>query len=173
MPDYRRYYIPNAIVFITCVTRDRLSYLRESADVELLFNTMRSVQAIHPFHLLAYAILPDHFHWLMYVSSGHDTFSSIMHSVKRNFTLNYRKAHQIGVTFSVWQARFWDHVIRDESDFRNHFDYIHWNPVKHGLVGRPEEWTHSTYRYWLERGYYGSGWGHAEEPVNMRDMSFE
>ncbi len=173
MPDYRRYYIPNAIVFITCVTHDRLPYLRELSNVELLFNTMRSVQVIHPFRLLAYVILPDHFHWLMYVSPDHDTFSSILHSVKRNFTLNYKEVHQIDVAFNVWQARFWDHVIRDECDFKNHFDYIHWNPVKHRLVERPEDWTHSTYQHWLEHGYYEIGWGHTNEPINTREMNLE
>ena len=173
MPDYRRYYIPNAILFITCVTRERQPFLRERSDVELLLSTMRAVQAIHPFRLLAYVILPDHFHWLMHVSSGHDTFSSVLHSIKRNFTLNYKQAHQISGVCNVWQARFWDHVIRDECDFKNHFDYIHWNPVKHGFVSRPENWIYSTYRHWLEHGYYEKGWGHTDEPSNTREMSFE
>ncbi|MGZ8143456.1 MAG: REP-associated tyrosine transposase [Methylosarcina sp.] len=33
---------------------------------------------------------------------------------------------------SLWQRRFWDHLIRDEADYQVHLDYIHWNPVKHG-----------------------------------------
>lgn len=173
MPDYRRYYIPNAIVFITCVTRDRLPFLHDERNVQLLLETMRRVQEIHPFHLLAYVFLPDHFHWLMLVDPGCDTFSTILHSVKRNFTLNYKKAHQIDTAFNAWQDRFWDHIVRDDQDFKNHFDYIHWNPVKHGLTMRPEDWAHSTYRHWLERGYYETGWGGTAEPDNTREMNLE
>jgi len=62
MPNFRRYYIPHAIVFIMGVTRDRIPYLKPEDDIELFWETMRLVQDIHPFHLLAYVILPDHFH---------------------------------------------------------------------------------------------------------------
>lgn len=47
-----------------------------------------------------------------------------------------------------WQKGFWDHVIRDEADFQRHLDYIHYNPVKHGLVQRPEDWPYSSYSAW-------------------------
>ena len=83
MPDYRRYYIPDAIVFITCVTRDRIPYLRRKEDLSLFWETLRRVQQQHPFRLLAFIILPDHFHWLMRVDDPEGNFSTIMHSIKR------------------------------------------------------------------------------------------
>jgi putative transposase len=64
-------------------------------------------------------------------------------------------------------------VIRDGEDLENHFDYVHWNPVKHGYVRRPEEWRDSTFVYWLERGYYEPDWAHEGEPVNIAQMDFE
>jgi len=158
MPNFRRYYIRDAIVFITCVTRDRIPYLEPHDNLELFWETMRRVQTMHPFRLLAYVILPDHFHWLMRVGDPSGNFSTVLHSVKRNFTLNFKKAHGITSPLSLWQDRFWDHVIRDEQDLNNHFDYIHWNPVKHGYVERPEDWAQSTYLFWVERGYYEPGW---------------
>ena len=88
MPNFRRYYVPNAIVFITGVTRDRVRYLEPERDVSLLFGTLRCVRDLHPFRLLAYVILPDHFHWLMRVDDASGNFSKVMHSVKRNYTLN-------------------------------------------------------------------------------------
>ncbi len=173
MPDYRRYYIPNSLVFITCVTYHRQPHFEDTTHVQLLFDTLRRVQAIHPFRLLAYAILPEHFHWLMRADEVATTFSAVMHSVKRNYVLNLKKAEGNAGPVAVWQERFWDHVIRDESDFKRHFDYIHWNPVKHGLVPRPEDWPHSTYRHWLERGYYETGWGHTAEPRDLSGLDFE
>jgi REP element-mobilizing transposase RayT len=35
---------------------------------------------------------------------------------------------------TIWQRRFWEHLVHDYADFERHFNYIHYNPVKHGLV---------------------------------------
>ena len=173
MPNFTRYYIPNAIVFITAVTNDRYPYLESKQDINLFLETIRKVREFHPFRLLAYVILPDHFHWLMKVDDPAGDFSQVMHSIKRNFTLNYKKEHNKKTPISIWQKRFWDHVIRDEKDLEHHFDYIHWNPIKHGYVQRPEEWPNSTYQFWLEREFYESGWGWLKEPDNIIGMDME
>lgn len=173
MPNFRRYYIPNAITFITGVTHDRVPYLGNEKNLRLFWETMRRVQEFHPFNLLVYVILPDHFHWLMRVDDKDGNFSDVLQSIKRNYTINFKKQREITRSFSLWQARFWDHVIRDENDLNDHFDYIHWNPVKHGYVQRPEDWTQSTYLFWLERGYYELGWGWDNEPSNIVGLDFE
>ncbi len=173
MHNVNRYYVPGAIVFITSVTKDRIPYLRAENDVSLFFETLRRVQRIHPFRLLAYVVLPDHFHWLMRADNASGNFSVILHSIKRNFTFNYKAAHGISDSFSLWQARFWDHLIRDERDLERHFDYIHWNPVKHGYVQYPDEWPHSTYKHWFDLNCYEPAWGRQGEPQNIVDMNFE
>jgi len=66
---------------------------------------------------------------------------------KRNYTLNCKRAHGFSTPLKLWQARFWDHVIRDGRDLERHFDYIHDNPVKHGCVKWPEDWGESTYSH--------------------------
>jgi len=58
----------------------------------------------------------------------------------------------------VWQRRFWEHTIRDEEDLEAHFDYIHYNPVKHGLVQRPHEWPWSSFHRWVRAGQYPIDW---------------
>ena len=175
MPNFRRYYVPNAIVFITAVTNDRIPYLGAEDDLALFWQTLRRVQEIHPFSLLAHVTLPEHFHWLLWVRGQNGNFSTILHSLKRNYTINYKRAHGIGITSSLhlWQDRFWDHVIRDGRDLERHFDYIHYNPIKHRYVRRPEDWAQSTYVHWLEREYYELGWGHAGEPESVVGMEYE
>jgi putative transposase len=64
-------------------------------------------------------------------------------------------------------------VIRDEDDLNNHFDYIHWNPVKHRLVLCSEDWAQSTSLRWRKRGYYELNWGRGGEPSNIEDMHME
>ncbi|MBI5604334.1 MAG: transposase [Deltaproteobacteria bacterium] len=58
----------------------------------------------------------------------------------------------------IWQRRFWEHTIRDERDYRNHCDYIHYNPVKHGLVKYPRDWPHSSFHEFVEKGLYPESW---------------
>ena len=59
----------------------------------------------------------------------------------------------------VWQPKFWEHTIEDEDDFERHFDYIHYNPVKHGHVKCPEDWPWSSFHRWVRAGVYPEHWG--------------
>jgi putative transposase len=63
-------------------------------------------------------------------------------------------------------------VIRNDKDFKIHLDYIHYNPVKHGYVTKPETWRHSTYLEWVEKGAYEIGWGH-KGIEDLEKLSFE
>jgi putative transposase len=60
---------------------------------------------------------------------------------------------------TVWQRRFWEHTIRDDQDLAKHFDYIHYNPVKHGLVQRVRDWPHSSFHRFVKEGMYSLDWG--------------
>lgn len=59
----------------------------------------------------------------------------------------------------IWQRRFWEHTIRDMEDYHRHLDYIHFNPVKHGLVENAAEWSWSSFQRYASRGYDASDWG--------------
>lgn len=85
-----------------------------------------------------------------------------MHSLKPSFTKAYKRAIGFTGRMNFWQMRFWDHIIRDEVDLQRHLDYIHYNPVKHGWVAKPEDWPHSSFLAWKERGAYTDGWGWSE-----------
>lgn len=71
---------------------------------------------------------------------------------------------------TIWQRRFWEHMIRDESDFRRHMDYIHYNPVKHGYVNSVAEWPHSTFHRHVKDGIYPEDWGGNAEATQDADF---
>jgi putative transposase len=100
-------------------------------------------------------------------------FSIIIKSIKWNYTLNYKKAHHISTSFSLWQRGFWDHIIRDEQDLKNHIDYIHWNPLKHRVAKFPQNWKYSTYQFWVDCGFYSSHAVIIEPPSNILKMDLE
>lgn len=65
----------------------------------------------------------------------------------------------------MWQRRYWEHTLRDEDDFARHVDYIHRNPLKHGLVSRVVDWPLSSFHRYVEAGIYPSDWCGVEEDV--------
>ncbi len=156
--NFRRYYVPGSTVFITQVVEGRVPAFSDAALVALLRATLHTVKQLHPFTLAAYAFMPDHVHLLFSPAAG-GNFSQIMHSLKPNFTKAYKQKVGLSGSLKFWQRRFWDHVIRDEMDFARHLDYVHYNPVKHGLVARPEDWPHTSFTVWKARGAYPEGWG--------------
>ncbi|TAK94201.1 transposase, partial [Patescibacteria group bacterium] len=58
----------------------------------------------------------------------------------------------------LWQRRFWEHLIRDDEDYQHHFDYIHYNPVKHGYVQQAMDWPYSSFHLWVKRKVYPEHW---------------
>ena len=60
-------------------------------------------------------------------------------------------------------ADFWEHMIRDHQDFINHVEYIHYNPVKHGLVTSPKDWQYSSFHRYVQGGLYDEMWGAGDE----------
>jgi putative transposase len=58
----------------------------------------------------------------------------------------------------IWQRRYWEHLVRDEEDYARHVDYIHYNPVKHGLVTQVKDWPYSTFSRWVRQGVYTEAW---------------
>lgn len=166
--NFRRYYVPGQAVFITQVVQYREPVFKETQYILLLREILHNVKALHPFVMLGYVFLPDHFHILIQ-PTGESDFSKIMQSLKSNFTKVYKK--RLGLlpsqSMKFWQKRFWDHVVRDDRDLENHLHYIHYNPVKHGYVKQPEDWQDSSYLAWVERGLYPHGfiW---DEPGDMK-----
>ena len=151
----RRWYVPNAVYFITSVLQGRQPLFADAFPLALLRDTIRHTKIHHPFTMVAYAFLPDHFHFLILVPET-TNISKLMQSIHRNFTLDYKKILGIATPLHLWQRGFWDHVTRDEHDLERHFDYIHYNPAKHGLVSKPSDYPHSSFLEYVKRGWYGA-----------------
>jgi putative transposase len=126
------------------------------------------VKARHPFEIDAFVIMPDHLHMVWSLPEGDTGYSMRWNLIKAMFTRNHLRGQPMPNRSesriakreqAVWQRRFCEHLIRDEADFSNHLDYIHLNPVQHGLVARPAQWPHSSFAIWVKRGRYDPDWG--------------
>ena len=167
MPEYRRVLVPGGTYFFTVVTYERIDLLIDQEERDLLLNVWEDVGSRHPFEIVAYCILPNHFHMVMTLPENDSNFSMRIREIKRLFTLQYTGdcPNHINASrikrkeSSVWQRRFWEHVIRDEDDLKNHIEYVHFNPVKHGLVERVYDWESSSFHSYVVDGFYEPRWG--------------
>jgi len=155
MKTLRRCILTDATFFVTVVTYERNPILLKEPDI--------FAKAWRGRELEAWVILPDHFHAVLNV--GQESVSDILHRFKLSYSRRFRLRHGPG---RVWQNRFWEHVVRDQEDLNRHVDYIHYNPVHHGVVADPFAYDQSSATLWLERGYYQRDWG-VREPISFEE----
>ena len=163
MVRYRRNFVAGGTYFFTVSLADRKSQAL-TEHVDALRAAMRETRNAHPFTVNAVVILPDHLHMAMTLPDGDANYSSRLSHIKRSFTEAVLKSgvpvvrHRNG-ELALWQRRFWEHTIRDDGDFERHVDYVHFNPVRHGLVGRACEWPYSSFHRYVRDGLVPRDWG--------------
>lgn len=149
--------------FITATLNDRSS--RALVDhIGALRVALRLTRRRYPFGIDAMVVLPDHLHIIMTLPNGDSGFSIRWSLIKRRFThallsTGTRLPRHRNGEAALWQRRFWEHTIRDDRDFERHIDYIHFNPVKHGLVGRVLDWPYSSFHGYVRLGVLPQDWG--------------
>ena len=144
----KHFYLENHAYFITTVTSQRQRFFADNDNCNILLRVLRFYRYRLNFRIFGYVILPDHFHVVIQVPEN-KSISSIMHGIKRGsaFQIN-RNLNRRG---PVWQAGYYEHVIRDEKDLKGRLDYIHKNPLKTGLVKDLDKYKYSSYRsYYLD-----------------------
>ncbi|APZ43962.1 REP-associated tyrosine transposase [Acidihalobacter ferrooxydans] len=172
MSRYRRPEIPGGVFFFTVVTCNRRPVFTTDESVNALRAAFRRVRHARPFAIDAMVVLPDHLHCIWRLPEGDSDFSGRWREIKKATSRTLAPQSNTRKERSIWQRRFWDHAIRDETDWQHHLDYIHYNPVKHGHAERPDAWPWSSFRRWQERGAYPHDWGRSE-PAEIADMNCE
>jgi putative transposase len=163
MPNYRRAFVPGGCWFFTANLLDRRSRLLTD-EIEALREATRRTLARLPFHIDAFVVLPDHIHTIWTLPSGDPDFSTRWRSIKIQFSKSIPKTERLNRVRrargerAIWQRRFWEHLIRDEEDYRQHVEYCYINPVKHGLVTRVRDWPFSSFHRDVTAGLFPEDW---------------
>jgi putative transposase len=176
MPNYRRTYVPGGCYFFTVALAERKGGLSLVAQVDQLRAAFRYAKSRRPFVVEAIVVLPDHLHTIWRLPEGDADFSVRWNLLKGTFSRSippgeHRSASRIAKRErGIWQRRCWEHVIRDELDLERHFDYVHFNAVKHGYVDNPFAWPHSSFRRFVEKGWYDRDW---IVPDRVKELTLE
>jgi putative transposase len=100
------------------------------------------------YRLLAWVVMPNHVH-VLFQPMDDCTVAQIVASWKKfsaRQICDYWRTQALTLRGPVWHREYWDRYIRHEGHFARVIDYIHSNPVKAGLVAKPEDWPWSSAR---------------------------
>ncbi|MBI5889464.1 MAG: transposase [Nitrosomonadales bacterium] len=157
MTNYRRSNVAGASYFFTVNLADRSQSLL-TEHIASLRSVFEYTRQRHPFTVDAFVILPEHIHAIWTLPESNSDFALRWRLIKFAFSRslphveNRSKSRISKGERGIWQRRYWEHLIRDEADFARHVDYIHINPVKHGLVPRVVDWPLSSFHRYVREG---------------------
>jgi putative transposase len=159
---YRRNRVAGGTYFFTVTLRDRSSEILIER-IDLLRASFRVVKESRPFSVNAIAILPDHLHTLWTLPAGDNDYPGRWRAIKSMFTRGCIKKGIImrrnaKGEYDLWRRRYWEHTIRNDIDYERHVNYIHYNPVKHGLVKNVSDWPYSSFHHYVRSGILNSNW---------------
>lgn len=160
----RRASVAGGTYFFTVNLADRdRALLADHAAV--LRDSIRTVKVRHPFEIDAMVILPDHLHTVWTLPAGDADYPTRWALIKAGFSRNLppterrNPSRQSQGERGMWQRRYWEHQIRDDSDLARHVDYIQYNPVKHGYVSRAADRPQSSIHRYIQEGLMTADWG--------------
>lgn len=169
MANYRRNYVPGGSYFFTLVTHLRRPIFEAPMARRFLRSAIMDQRRKRPFQIVAICLLPDHLHTVWTLPQDDSDYSLRWKRIKEDFTAQWlahggeeghrSQSRSTKQERAVWQRRFWEHTIEDDRDLKRCVDYIHWNPRKHNLVRRVQDWRWSSFHRFVGRGEYDIEWG--------------
>jgi len=161
---YRRAMVEGATFFFTVNLAERSSRILVDRVGDLP-EVARRVREEHPFVIIAWVVNADHIDAIWRRPENDADYSTRWALIKTGFSRAVPKTEQIRYSRErkgergIWQRRFWEHLIRNDTDLQWHVDYTHYDPLKHGYVRRAVDWPFSSIHRYVRLGWVSSDWG--------------
>ena len=162
-----RFNIPGHVHELTFSCFKNRPFLSDDQYCSLVAKAVLLAKQRHSLHLLAYVFMPNHVHLLIYPDETPYDIAKILQTIKqsssRRVMIDVRKSSLALLDqfysgnntrpYQFWQSGGgYDRNIVSHKALRNSIDYIHYNPVRAGLVESPEQWQWSSFRDWAGLG---------------------
>jgi putative transposase len=147
----RRWYGGGDLHYITCSCYRRQPFLGSASRRDLFLKIFEEVRQKYEFQVVGYVVMPEHIH-LLIGEPDDGSVAIIMQVLKQRVSrqglakARARLAEAAPPAF--WHTRSYNFNVFSQKKVAEKLDYIHWNPVKRGLVASPEQWRWSSYRYY-------------------------
>jgi|GEM_PF-947552 len=162
-PPCRRFRATGGTFFFTVALSERGSDAL-TRNIDILRGAYMATVRDRPVHCDAMVVLPDHLHAIWTLPDDDTDYSTRWRLLKSRFshwipdegvpTFSQKRKAEVG----LWQRRFWEHRIRNQTDFDAHLAYCWGNPVRHRLVARAIDWPYSTFHRDVAKGVVDPDW---------------
>jgi putative transposase len=126
--------------FLTFSCYRRLPYLGTAAARGLFECSLEVMRLRYDFVVCGYVVMPEHVH-LLVSEPKKALLSKAIQALKLSVSVQSRER-------PFWQSRYYDFNVHNEEKRVEKLCYMHRNPVKRGLVEKPEDWPWSSFRYY-------------------------
>lgn len=173
MANYRRAWLTGGTYFFTVNLLQRKNNPLLTKHIHILRQVVKQVKNRYPFKIHACVVLPDHIHCIWELPLDDADFALRWRLIKMNFSKALPKDEYCNLSRQrrgergIWQRRFWEHLIRDEADFKAHMDYIHINPVKHQYTQCVKDWPYSSFHRLVKEGIYAIDWSGGDNKITV------
>jgi putative transposase len=118
----------------------RRPYLEPAAAMELFEDALERVRRRYRFVVAGYVAMPEHVHRLVN-EPRRGLLSRAIQALKLSVSMRSRER-------PFWQAHYYDRNVHGHEEYVEKLRYLHRNPVKRGLVEKPEDWKWSSFRHY-------------------------
>ena len=159
--------------FLTFSCYQRRPYLQDKQCCDAVLAALEAARQRFGMRVYGYVVMPEHVH-LLVSEPERGTLADVMHLLKLSSAKRLRFMRiEHGENGSLWQKRYYDRNLRSYDDFVEKLRYIHRNPVKRGLVAKPEDWNWSSFAHYAT-GAHGvveveSEWTAVERAAAIRE----
>ena len=143
MPEgLKRYQQSGHIHLITFSCDRRLPYLAVPQSRDTFEQVLEHVRVKHSFKIFAYVVMPEHVHLLL-SEPPETTLATVLKVLKQETSKRLKEGRD-----HFWMSRYHDFNVFTPDRVKQKIDYIHYNPLKRGLVEKPEDWPWSSFRHY-------------------------
>jgi putative transposase len=150
------HYLGRKTCFVTICCDHRRPYMAESRTAQSVEQLLVECAANRSFLLHAYCLMPDHAHVL---AQGTDVNSDLLEFI-RLFKQHSAFAFRTDTAKQLWEAGFYDYILRPSDRVDDIAAYIWWNPVRKAICQEPKDFPFSGSQTieWIARSYLGTAW---------------
>lgn len=153
MPTYRDNRVPGGTFFFTVRLRDRSSTLL-TEHISAFGEAMRLARSRRPFHVDAWAVLPDHAHAIWTLPPDDHDCASRWRAVKIAFSKALRKTGKQNATANaLWERHYRHYRVDDDDRYALLIDYLHNDAMRHGHCTQARDWPWSSLHRFLSAGH--------------------
>ncbi len=141
-----RYQLEGDLHFVTFSCYQRLGYLKSPDSRDLFEDALARMSYCYQFEVKGYVVMPEHVHLLL-----SEPEKSLLSVGVQALKISVSKQ---AMERPFWQPRYYDFNVFTQEKRLEKLNYMHRNPVKRGLVEKPEDWPWSSVHYY-ETGEQG------------------